>query len=238
MLDTLTEDSGSYLNEVRTVSYFTKPPKILNFVKRQGSLYERDYKKSYFGSHHPKLKTIKEKYHLPLCSRWLLEWAWTSGMQSCAVASNTMVPLYSSTTSSTNSGASPNLTTLAGANALVCNVVWISLEEDYRRIFFSFPTYINPYACYLNATLNMPCNQGNIPPIGVNIRKGQRMLRLRSTLLIKRISDTLSRIRATTISVRALPEEASCFGPIISRIWRIMRDSFRKELRRLRRTRV
>ncbi|KIM38049.1 hypothetical protein M413DRAFT_13018 [Hebeloma cylindrosporum] len=42
LLDKLTKDSGSYLNE--------------------GSLYERDFKKSYFGSHYPKLKKIKDKY--------------------------------------------------------------------------------------------------------------------------------------------------------------------------------
>ena len=32
VLDKLTKDSGSYLNEVRTILYFTKPPRILNFV--------------------------------------------------------------------------------------------------------------------------------------------------------------------------------------------------------------
>jgi len=63
VLDTLTKDSGSYLNEVRTINIiFAKPPRILKFVNRQGSIYERDFKKSYFGSHYPKLKTIKEKY--------------------------------------------------------------------------------------------------------------------------------------------------------------------------------
>ena len=63
ILDKLTKDSGSYLNEVRTIStILAKPPRILNFVKRQGSLYERNFKKSYFGSHHPKLKQIKDKY--------------------------------------------------------------------------------------------------------------------------------------------------------------------------------
>ena len=63
ILDKLTKDSGSYLNEVRTIStILAKPPRILNFVKRQGSLYERNFKKSYFGSHYPKLKQIKDKY--------------------------------------------------------------------------------------------------------------------------------------------------------------------------------
>jgi hypothetical protein len=62
VLDKLTKDSGSYLNEVRTISYFTKSSRILNSFKRQGSLYERDFKKSYFGSHYPKLRKIKEKY--------------------------------------------------------------------------------------------------------------------------------------------------------------------------------
>jgi hypothetical protein len=63
MLDKLTKDSGSYLNEVRTINIIlAKYPRILNFVQRQGSLYERDFKKSYFGSHYPKLKKIKEKY--------------------------------------------------------------------------------------------------------------------------------------------------------------------------------
>ena len=36
--------------------------KNTQLCKRQGSLYERDFKKSYFGSHYPKLKKIKEKY--------------------------------------------------------------------------------------------------------------------------------------------------------------------------------
>ena len=61
-LDKLTKDSGSYLNEVRTISYSTKPSRILNFEMRQGSLYERDFKKSYFGSHYPELQKIKERY--------------------------------------------------------------------------------------------------------------------------------------------------------------------------------
>ncbi|KAF8963273.1 hypothetical protein BDZ97DRAFT_1661819 [Flammula alnicola] len=42
VLDQLTEDSGSFLNE--------------------GSLHERDFKKSFFGSHYSKLKDIKTKY--------------------------------------------------------------------------------------------------------------------------------------------------------------------------------
>ena len=63
VLDKLTKDSGSYLNEVRTISIIlATSPRTLNFVKRQGSLYERDFKKSYFGSHYPKLKKIKETY--------------------------------------------------------------------------------------------------------------------------------------------------------------------------------
>ena len=63
ILDKLTKDSGSYLNEVRTISIIlAKSPRILNVVQRQGSLYERDFKKSYFGSHYPKLKKIKEIY--------------------------------------------------------------------------------------------------------------------------------------------------------------------------------
>jgi len=42
ILDELTTDSGSYLNE--------------------GSLYERDFKKSFFGSHYDRLKSIKDEY--------------------------------------------------------------------------------------------------------------------------------------------------------------------------------
>ncbi|KAF8157198.1 hypothetical protein B0H34DRAFT_789625 [Crassisporium funariophilum] len=42
ILDTLTTDSGSYLNE--------------------GSMHEVDFKKAYFGSHYEKLKSIKDKY--------------------------------------------------------------------------------------------------------------------------------------------------------------------------------
>jgi len=42
ILDQLTTDSGSYLNE--------------------GSLYELDFKKSYFGTHYDKLELIKNKY--------------------------------------------------------------------------------------------------------------------------------------------------------------------------------
>ena len=34
VLDKLTKDSGSYLNEVRTILYFTKPPRIQKFVIR------------------------------------------------------------------------------------------------------------------------------------------------------------------------------------------------------------
>jgi len=39
----------------------------------------------------------------------------------------------------------------------------------------NFETYLFPNgtidACYLNVTLNIPCKQGSIPPIGVDIRK-------------------------------------------------------------------
>ncbi|CAA7268663.1 unnamed protein product [Cyclocybe aegerita] len=42
VLDKITTDSGSYLNE--------------------GSLYERDFRKTYFGSHYSKLRSIKQKY--------------------------------------------------------------------------------------------------------------------------------------------------------------------------------
>jgi len=42
VLDQLTTDSGSYLNE--------------------GSLYELDFQKSYFGDHYNKLESIKDEY--------------------------------------------------------------------------------------------------------------------------------------------------------------------------------
>ena len=39
----------------------------------------------------------------------------------------------------------------------------------------NFETYLFPNgtidACYLNVTLNIPCKQGSVPPIGVDIRK-------------------------------------------------------------------
>jgi hypothetical protein len=38
----------------------------------------------------------------------------------------------------------------------------------------NFETYISPNgtisACYLNATLGFPCEQGSVPPIGVDAR--------------------------------------------------------------------
>jgi len=41
----------------------------------------------------------------------------------------------------------------------------------------NFETYLFPNgtidACYLNVTLNIPCNQGSVPPIGVDIRKSE-----------------------------------------------------------------
>ncbi|KAJ3494162.1 hypothetical protein NLJ89_g10865 [Agrocybe chaxingu] len=42
ILDGITTDSAAYLNEA--------------------SLYEKDFKKSFFGSHYPKLRSIKAKY--------------------------------------------------------------------------------------------------------------------------------------------------------------------------------
>jgi len=41
----------------------------------------------------------------------------------------------------------------------------------------NFESYLYPNgtidACYVNVTLNIPCNQGSIPPIGVDIRKAE-----------------------------------------------------------------
>ena len=41
----------------------------------------------------------------------------------------------------------------------------------------NFETYLFPNgtidACYLNVTLNIPCKQGSVPPIGVDIRKAE-----------------------------------------------------------------
>jgi hypothetical protein len=61
ILDVLSPESAAYFNEVKFTMRDGGPTLIVCNMQ-QASLTERDFKKSFFGSHYDKLKSIKKKY--------------------------------------------------------------------------------------------------------------------------------------------------------------------------------
>jgi hypothetical protein len=59
VLEAVSTDSGSYLNEVWNSDAYDLALDLLHF---QGSPFERDFRKAYYGPHYQSLREIKQKY--------------------------------------------------------------------------------------------------------------------------------------------------------------------------------